>query len=474
MAQGEAKGIDKPRRWLKRARIIALLVLVALLMCHVLWTEAKERALNRKVQAMRAAGESVLLDDFVPPSVPDTDNAALDYLAAANLLQLNTKAWEQLGKSLTSYDVPPPASEMPLVSEVVAQNAAAVDRALQARGKRGADWGVRFTRPAHAVLLPHLNSQRSLSVAMRFAAINAMHKGESGRALVLMDLMLHHAAAIDAPPAFLVTHLVAGGCKASASSALQGLAPLLEVQDRQVATQVIHHLMDDDREGRTLAQALRAERMTFYDTSRYISEGDWATVTSAINGQPAQGVELLSYGVAGTVLRPILADDVSKSLDEFTVFIRSVENVSNWETASARMVPMKPAVGRSRLRLYSSVFLPSLERVIETSCRSRTDCHLAAAALAIRMYAIDHEGQLPQTLESLVPNYLPRLPMDAMDGQPLRYEPQAQPPIIYSVGPDGTDDGGSMISGKWSHLSKDVVIRLTPPKAPVPDPDRAP
>ncbi len=81
--------------------------------------------------------------------------------------------------------------------------------------------------------------------------------------------------------------------------------------------------------------------------------------------------------------------------------------------------------------------LPSgLPRVVETHFRVMVDQHLAATALAIRWYAVDHSGQLPPTLDALIPKYLPAMPTDflAADSHPIRYLPQSANPIIYSVG----------------------------------------
>jgi len=41
-----------------------------------------------------------------------------------------------------------------------------------------------------------------------------------------------------------------------------------------------------------------------------------------------------------------------------------------------------------------------------------------------------------------VPEYLPRLAFDPVDGQPLRYVLGDSGPILYSLGADGDDDGG--------------------------------
>ena len=96
---------------------------------------------------------------------------------------------------------------------------------------------------------------------------------------------------------------------------------------------------------------------------------------------------------------------------------------------------------------------------------------IAAVALAVRLYRADHAGRWPESLGELVPTYLPAVPIDpfAAGGRPLRYlrdtpgwdippalaaaessyipPPGTGPflggPVVYSVGQDGIDDGGS-------------------------------
>ena len=68
---------------------------------------------------------------------------------------------------------------------------------------------------------------------------------------------------------------------------------------------------------------------------------------------------------------------------------------------------------------------------------------MAGTALAIRLYEID-QGVRPRKLDDLVPEYLPAVPKDpfAEDNKPLRYLPNAPRPLLYSVGDNGTDQGG--------------------------------
>jgi hypothetical protein len=76
--------------------------------------------------------------------------------------------------------------------------------------------------------------------------------------------------------------------------------------------------------------------------------------------------------------------------------------------------------------------------------------HLKAAArlrlleteVALRCYR-DKQGLPPAQLTQLVPQYLQRLPQDPFNTQPLVYRAQGTNWLLYSIGPDGKDDGGT-------------------------------
>ncbi len=65
----------------------------------------------------------------------------------------------------------------------------------------------------------------------------------------------------------------------------------------------------------------------------------------------------------------------------------------------------------------------------------------AATAIAIECFRRNN-GELPEKLEQLVPEFLDELPTDPFDGRPLRYTIRKNGYTVYSVGDDRADDGG--------------------------------
>jgi hypothetical protein len=92
---------------------------------------------------------------------------------------------------------------------------------------------------------------------------------------------------------------------------------------------------------------------------------------------------------------------------------------------------------------------PSLDLTLVRMADSHRHNHAlmrgAIVMTALERYRRAHQ-RWPDNLEALVPAFLPRIPKDPYDGQPLRYRRVADDVVIYSVGPDGQDDGGTQLT----------------------------
>ena len=87
---------------------------------------------------------------------------------------------------------------------------------------------------------------------------------------------------------------------------------------------------------------------------------------------------------------------------------------------------------------------PSMQRGNIAMLRACAHRRAAAIVLAAKLYHADH-GKWPDSLEALVPVYLPHLPRDPFSSaaEPMRFRADTLLPLVYSVGEDLTDNGGS-------------------------------
>jgi hypothetical protein len=85
-------------------------------------------------------------------------------------------------------------------------------------------------------------------------------------------------------------------------------------------------------------------------------------------------------------------------------------------------------------------------RACRVTASKQTCANEAIIACALERARIQN-GEYPQTLAQLAPQFLTRIPADLFDGQPLRYRRIASEQfLLYSIGWDEKDDGGV---GSW-------------------------
>lgn len=99
--------------------------------------------------------------------------------------------------------------------------------------------------------------------------------------------------------------------------------------------------------------------------------------------------------------------------------------------------------------LYMTVLLPGFRKDIFKQTLDQTYTKLLITMLALRAYELDHATAYPDRLDQLVPNYLSKVPTDpfASDLGALKYRRVGKSYLLYSVGPDGVDNGGKPFIG---------------------------
>jgi hypothetical protein len=90
---------------------------------------------------------------------------------------------------------------------------------------------------------------------------------------------------------------------------------------------------------------------------------------------------------------------------------------------------------------------PDYRGAWQVTFKNLTLHELLITAIALKRHELRY-GRFPTALAALIPEFLPALPHDFMDGQPLRYHPNRDGTfLLYSVGANARDDGGDPIPG---------------------------
>jgi hypothetical protein len=356
--------------------------------------------------------------------------------------------------------------------------------AREARSRRSVRWDVDSAVVLGAqpptVILPEFNQARELANVLRDAALLTHARGDDQAAIDRTIDLERLADATDHLVPTLVCHLVSIGMHAMAADTAVRIAPDLAIAKsapagnggaaRPASPQQVRQLID-----------------AFLDDRSY-TDG-WRR---AILGERVLGMQMLKGTGAGarwSGFQQLAANDM---IDWYTPVSTAATQPSSVAAQSAIRAAQSSAGGASPVgsRLLQ-VLAPSISRAVVTQYRGLTDRHLAAAALGFRQFALEHNGRLPTTLPDLTPQYLRVAPTDGLadDGSLLQYRPEASPPIVYSVGEDGSDDGGSTkvfrggreivtpqgaASGSRWEMEDAIVVLTRQPRRPAPSPTTQP
>jgi hypothetical protein len=130
--------------------------------------------------------------------------------------------------------------------------------------------------------------------------------------------------------------------------------------------------------------------------------------------------------------------------------------------------------------IITSMWMPSFSRAYLSSFLTDESARLAVVAAAYLQYRIKHKRD-PLTIEQLVPEFLPAIPMGIFHDKPIRFTAekphkpvstilsgswlyQDKPSIrIYTVGRNGVDDGGNSEGGYTNLNEADDTVFFLPP-----------
>ncbi|MDB5326652.1 MAG: hypothetical protein JWM57_2221 [Phycisphaerales bacterium] len=418
-------------------RLMAGLVLVAVL-SHAVWLAWVTLKLNRAIAALAAAGEPSTPATLQPP-VPPGHNAYDDYVAAGKITSRETTA--ELRIDVLDPLAPPPFEfERTRWKAYIDDCAAAIPFIDAADGAPVNVMTRQMVSPLFQQLLPELNQFRSVAT---FQGARAELAHDAGRD----DLAIHHLSVIDplsvaaASHPSLVGMLVGVGIRSLGAAHYLNIAHTLRIGTQpgdarpEQVKKAIEVLLDFRASGAEQLAAFRGERATQIDTLAAMDNG---TMGSLLSPRQSQGWAIGRYFV-----RPYIRAN-SLTCVETTTQVIGMLNEPDWPSAKQRLLIVAPS---SRLggpfKFFAQMLLPSFDRAIEVSYHDRTDRTLAAIALAVRWYELDH-GKRPASLADLVPQYLSAVPRDPMaSNQPIQARLAGADPIIWSVGKNGTDEHGS-------------------------------
>jgi len=292
--------------------------------------------------------------------------------------------------------------------------------------------------------------------ARMFAGRSLMHQRDGDALQAALDaIACMHLGADASTQGTLIAGLVAIACEAIGEKQLQAAIPELDATGALAASNALRRAM--------------AERGTFADALR--GEETFARLTIKQYLPMFEGVgEAADEQIDPELAAQMRAMDPDATWEELGEFYGAwIEQAGKpWHTRAGVPLPQNPLLAT----VAPSFAVAGLKFAVGDA-----RLNVALTALAAQAW-LGEQGSLPASLDQLVPGYLRAVPRDPFVDAPLRSEfrepvTRAHPAsgrdpegahvlIIYSVGPDGDDDGGADIGWAVDAGSDgDIAIVLT-------------
>jgi len=96
---------------------------------------------------------------------------------------------------------------------------------------------------------------------------------------------------------------------------------------------------------------------------------------------------------------------------------------------------------RTPYNFIALIAVPNTEKAYRSTAENQTKINQATLACALERFK-NARGHYPEALDELKPEFMANIPHDIIGGQPLHYQRKGDIFLLYSVGWNGTDDGG--------------------------------
>jgi hypothetical protein len=446
--------------------VVALVVPFSLVMAGaavvLLWWQLDHLAAVQEVKAevarIQATCQPVTIADwYAYHRVPDgaNDTTAL-WLTAMKLYErqmsdLGTEAHKNVpivgegDRKLLVADIP--GSLLPETEDLLAKYDPTVQAMLAAARAGGqCRYPVRFELGI-ATPSAHVQDLRGLVRIMSLRTRVAVARGKPDVAIDSIDVSFAAARSFEHQPS-LVEHLVRVAVTGVVLYDIRDLLSDADLTDEQLVrlqTQVQGVQLGDG-----FTTALMGERGVGYH-SFHIFPRSPATAPATIPSGPMAGGELTMPRpclVYLGVMEELIADShmsAPKCLDE----VKLVKSRVLTQAQSSNPLTKMNSFAAAEV-------MPAVEATLTANARTEAWRGMLLLAIAERRYELKH-GSVVATPDQLVPEFLPAVPIDPFDGQPLRMKVTTDQIVFYSVGMDRIDQGGQ---DPDDHGVPDMLLRL--------------
>ncbi len=412
-------------------------LLLTLLMALVLWIMTAwniELAARAQVAAVRQEAGAIMLS-VVPPVTNDAQNAAILYEKAFRYLDADPDLKKNDDQNILSQDTPDLAG--PAVAGFLTRHRHTLALIGQAAELPDCYFEHNYLHPDFGMMLPELQKLRQVARLLQLHRQYETSKGNVGAAIADTRAMFRLADHASRSP-LLITALMSIAIDAMAVKNAEEVLPTLTTSPQ--VTQL--GIDDPERIGRMMRRAFTCEEAFGIATFSDLIDG--RVNLAALVGTPGSNGPTPTFAGGAFVRLCLMGDDLDDYRETLATIRQLLARPYHEVQSQLRELDDKPHHAKG---IMTAMLIPAFHGAVSTSARMTAQLECTRLAAAATQYRIAR-GQLPPTLQSLMPEYLTEIPLDPFDGKPLRMKLTADKLVTYSVGPDLKDDGGVEIDNK--------------------------
>ncbi len=422
------------KRTVKILKGIAI-VLVVLGLIYAIAVSVSSSKLRQAYAGLKKDGRPMEPSDVIPPEVPDTENAALLYESATLLLKAQPAPDENLLVDLgdisdkflkDSLDSDKLDEFKQLIGQdVVTQALSIIEQGTQrdsCRFDHDYDDGLNM-------LLPHLSGMRNLTRILCAKAYLEAKTGNPDTAWDMVTTQLKFADALRTEPV-LISKIVRMAMIRLSCDTITKLCEIAPPNAQQSGE--IQSLLKDLDDIRPLIHSIDAERLLIGEWVFNLTKDEMYTTNLQVNDRGDTGLlpKLIIFGIT---FKPLFLADHAAYLRFMHDGTRFLERPYSPEQGEV----MEQGVQKTRY-LVTRILTPAIFRVKEIHCEMIAQLRIVQAGLTLLQHK-QNEDAFPTTLEALKLQNI----NDPFSDGPLLYKTEGQGFVLYSVGPDQKDNGGS-------------------------------
>jgi hypothetical protein len=463
--------------WLKWLGFLIVLFLIAWGGRHAYYRRTVGKGLHDILADLDRTDPGWRLQDVeeARPAVPDVENGALVSTAAAGLLPTE---WPPRGFHEALEKLDPTVSldetQAAALRKELDDRRPALEMARRLAGLPNGRHKLEFRRNLLETFLPTQQKVRTTALLLRYDALLRAHDNDMKGAMSACRAVVNAGRSLGDEP-LTISQLIRIACVSMGCQAAERV--LAQGEPTPEDLESLQRLLQDEDGFPIRDIALRGERAVLNGMFEALESGR-VTLDEIIDGDRLDVSQLE---------RLLLRASVDYHREHALALSLMNRMVALKDLPPPEQAVAEKAVTSDIRELAPRAFLvrllfPALEKVSEACRREQAQVRCLIVALAAERYRQAH-GDWPATLEKLVPEMLKEVPLDAFDGEPLRYKRLSDGVIVYSVGVDGVDNGGTLDRENPTRPGADIGCRLwdvkhrrqpPPPKPKPADPDDRP